>query len=88
MALAAGLWVASGAVVPWDSKNHFYPMFRFLGRRCSRGELPLWNPYHFAGHPPVADPQSLIFTPTFFLFALLRPAASMQNSISSCSRIC
>ncbi|CAN2534858.1 hypothetical+protein [Methylocapsa aurea] len=79
MALAAGLWIANGAVVPWDSKNHFYPMFRFLGEALRHGEVPLWNPYHFAGHPSVADPQSLIFTPTFFLFALLRPAATMQE---------
>ncbi|WP_159730071.1 YfhO family protein [Methylosinus sp. Ce-a6] len=79
MALAAGMWLASGAVVPWDSKNHFYPMFRFLGEALRRGDIPLWNPYHFAGHPSVADPQSLIFTPTFFLFALLRPAATMQE---------
>ncbi|MBY6242285.1 hypothetical protein [Methylosinus sp. Sm6] len=79
MALAAVCWAASGAVVPWDSKNHFYPMFRFLGQALQRGELPLWNPYHFAGHPAVADPQSLIFTPTFFLLALLFPSASMQS---------
>lgn len=79
MALAAAMWIASGAVVPWDSKNHFYPMFRFLGEALRRGEIPLWNPYHFAGYPSVADPQSLIFTPTFFLFALLRPAATMQE---------
>lgn len=79
MAVAAGLWLVSGAVVPWDSKNHFYPMFRFLGEALQRGDVPLWNPYHFAGHPSVADPQSLIFTPTFFLFALIAPSASMQS---------
>ena len=27
------------------------------------------NLYHYGGHPSVADPQSLIFTPTFFLWA-------------------
>ncbi len=79
MGLAAGLWIISGAVVPWDSKNHFYPMFRFLGEALRHGAAPLWNPYHFAGHPSVADPQSLIFTPTFFLFALVAPFASMQS---------
>jgi hypothetical protein len=79
MAAAAGCWIVKGAVVPWDSKNHFYPMFRFLGHALQNGELPLWNPYHFAGHPAVADPQSLIFTPTFVLLALAFPAASMQS---------
>ncbi len=75
--LAQMAWTANGMVVPWDSKNHFYPMFRFLGEALSRGEIPLWNPYHFAGHPSVADPQSLLFSPTMLLFAWLAPHASM-----------
>ena len=76
--LAAALaWPLSGKVVPWDSKNHFYPMFRFLGRTFADGYFPLWNPYHFSGHPTIADPQSLIFTPTLALFAYLSPKASM-----------
>jgi hypothetical protein len=68
----------TGAVVPWDSKNHFYPMFRFLADALQHGEIPLWNPYHFAGHPSVADPQSLLFAPSMVLFALIAPHASMQ----------
>ncbi|MEJ0094760.1 MAG: YfhO family protein [Methylocella sp.] len=77
-ALALACWLLSETVVPWDSKNHFYPMFRFLGDALQRGEIPLWNPYHFAGHPAVADPQSLLFTPSMALFALIAPNASMQ----------
>jgi hypothetical protein len=76
--LALACWLGSGTVVPWDSKNHFYPMFRFLADALRQGEIPLWNPYHFAGHPSVADPQSLLFTPSMVLFALLAPNASMQ----------
>lgn len=76
--LALACWVLSGTVVPWDSKNHFYPMFRFLADALQRGEIPFWNPYHFAGHPSIADPQSLIFTPSMALFALIAPHASMQ----------
>ncbi len=77
-ALAVGCWYASGAVVPWDSKNHFYPMYRHLSDALARGEIPYWNPWHFGGHPAVADPQSLIFTPSMFIFAWLVPGASMQ----------
>ena len=77
-ALALSFWAWSGAVVPWDSKNQFYPFFRFLADTLARGELPLWNPYHFGGHPSVADPQSLLFTPSMVLFALLDPRATMQ----------
>ncbi len=76
--LALASWLAAGTVVPWDSKNHFYPMFRFLGDALRNGELPLWNPYHFGGHPAIADPQSLIFTPSMMLFALVAPKAPMQ----------
>lgn len=77
-AAAAALWPLTGNVVPWDSKNHFYPMLRYLAAALEHGELPLWNPYHFSGHPSVADPQSLLFTPTMLLFAWAVPSPSMQ----------
>ena len=75
---AALVWPLTDSVVPWDSKNHFYPMLRYLGAALEHGELPLWNPYHFSGHPSVADPQSLLFTPTMLLLAWLVPSPSMQ----------
>jgi hypothetical protein len=74
---AALAWPLSGQVVPWDSKNHFYPMFRFIGAALADGAFPLWNPFHFAGHPTAADPQSLLFTPIMALFAYIDPNASM-----------
>ena len=77
-ACAALAWPLTGSVVPWDSKNHFYPMLRYLGEALANGELPLWNPFHFSGHPAVADPQSLLFTPTMLLFGWLVPRPSMQ----------
>ena len=39
---------------------------------------PFWNPYHYGGHPSVADPQSLIFAPLFVLWALFDPAPSLR----------
>src|SRR5829696_5109561 len=78
VAAAAAMWPLTSAVVPWDSKNHFYPMLRYLGAALQHGELPLWNPYHFSGHPSVADPQALLFTPTMLLFAWLVPSPSTQ----------
>lgn len=77
-ALAAAIWPITGSVVPWDSKNQFYPTLRYLGAALAHGELPLWNPYHFGGHPSAADPQSLLFTPTMLFFGWLNPEASMQ----------
>jgi hypothetical protein len=78
-AAAAAIWPLHGQVVPWDSKNHFYPMLRYLGQSLANGEWPLWNPYHFSGHPAVADPQSLLFTPTMLLFGWLDPTPTMQE---------
>lgn len=63
--------------IPWDAKSQFYNFFRFVGRALAQGELPLWNPYHFSGFPSVADPQSLLFSPTFLLAAWLAPNASI-----------
>ncbi|GGC71730.1 hypothetical protein [Chelatococcus reniformis] len=77
-AAAAAVWPLSGSVVPWDSKNQFYPMLRYLGASLANGEWPLWNPYHFSGHPAVADPQSLLFTPTMLLFGWLDPSPSLE----------
>ncbi len=71
-------WQLTGQVVPWDSKNQFYPMFRFLADALQNGEIPSWNPYNFGGYPAIADPQSLIFTPSMVLFAFIAPGASMQ----------
>jgi hypothetical protein len=56
-------WTLKDAVVPWDSKNQFYAFFRFLAATLHSSEWPFWNPYHYGGHPSVADPQSLIFSP-------------------------
>ena len=76
--LALVHWRVADAVVPWDSKNHFYPMYRFLGDALRHATIPLWNPYHFSGYPAIADPQSLLFTPSMLLAALLMPEASMS----------
>jgi hypothetical protein len=75
----AGGRTATDVVVPWDSKNQFYAFFRFLALAFHSGEWPFWNPFHYAGHPSVADPQSLIFAPGFLLWAWLDPAPSLRT---------
>jgi hypothetical protein len=65
-------------VVPWDSKNQFYAFFRFLAASIHAGVSPFWNPYHYGGHPSVADPQSLIFAPALVLWALFDPTPSLH----------
>jgi hypothetical protein len=78
-ALAAGRWIVTDTVVPWDAKNQFYAFFRFLASSMHAGATPFWNPYHYGGHPSVADPQSLIFAPAFALWAWLDPAPSIRT---------
>jgi hypothetical protein len=64
--------------VPWDSKNQFYAFFRFLSATLHSGEWPFWNPYHYGGHPGVADPQSLIFSPVFLAWGALDSLPTMR----------
>jgi hypothetical protein len=75
---AVSRWIVKDAVVPWDSKNQFYAFFRFLSATLRAGDWPFWNPYHYGGHPSVADPQSLVFSPVFVAWGALDPAPTMR----------
>jgi hypothetical protein len=77
-AIAASRWIVTDTVVPWDAKNQFYAFFRFLAGTIHAGHTPFWNPYHYGGHPSVADPQSLIFSPAFLLWAFIDPVPSIR----------
>ncbi len=72
-------WTLHDLVVPWDSKNQFYAFYRFMAEAIHSGSTPFWNPYHYAGHPSSADPQSLIFALPFLVFALIDRAPSMKT---------
>lgn len=75
---AQAQWWLNGMTVPWDAKNQIYPMIRFLASSLhEHGVWPLWNPYHYAGHPTVADPQSLLFNPTLVWMAVVSKAPFM-----------
>lgn len=78
LALAAALrWVLTDSVVPWDSKNQFHAFFRFLAASLHDGTSPFWNPYHYGGHPSIADPQSLVFQPAFLAWAWFDSAPAL-----------
>src|SRR5436190_9267396 len=76
--VAASRWIVTDTVVPWDAKNQFYAFFRFLASAIHSGHTPFWNPYHYGGHPSVADPQSLVFAPAFVLWAWFDPTPSIR----------
>ena len=70
-------WLFQGMVIPWDAKDFYYPVLRFLAASLAQGEAGQWNPYLYSGMPVIADPQSWYFTPTFRLFATVMAAPSM-----------
>ncbi len=91
-------WLSDNVTVPWDAKAHFQPQLAFLAQSLHRGESPFWTPNVFAGHPQVADPQSLIFSPPYLALALFRALpdladldavlyASLLAALSSCCSI-
>ncbi len=70
-------WLSGAVTIPWDAKAHFQPQIQFLAESLHRGESPFWNPYVFAGHPQIADPQALIFSPPILLLALINGAPTL-----------
>jgi hypothetical protein len=49
-----------------------------LSATLRAGDWPFWNPYHYGGHPSVADPQSLVFSPVFVAWGALDPVPTMR----------
>jgi hypothetical protein len=70
-------WLAGQVTIPWDAKAHFAPQVQFMAQSFAAGEWPFWNPYAFSGHPQVADPQAMLFSPPMLLLALSNPAPSL-----------
>jgi hypothetical protein len=70
-------WLLGRVTIPWDAKAHFQPQIQFLAQSLARGEWPWWTPNVFAGHPQIADPQSMLFSPPFVLLALVNGSPSL-----------
>ena len=66
-------WLSGAVTIPWDAKAHFAPQVQFLAQSIHRGDWPFWTPNVFAGHPQIADPQSMMFSPPMLALALLDP---------------
>lgn len=73
-AVLASPWLSGRVVIPYDAKAHFLPQLQFLAASWANGESAAWAPYVFSGHPQIADPQSLMFSPPFALLAWVNPA--------------
>jgi hypothetical protein len=69
-------WLSGRVTIPWDAKAGFLPQIQFLAQSLASGEQPFWAPYAFSGHPQVADPQAMIFSPPYLALALVSAAPS------------
>jgi len=58
----------------WDGVAQFLPWRWTLGDALRSGELPLWSPRSFCGHPFAANGQSACFYPPTLLLCGLFPA--------------
>ena len=70
-------WLSGRVTIPWDAKAHFQPQIQFLAQSIARGDWPTWAPFVFSGHPQIADPQSMLFSPPFLLLALVNGNPSL-----------
>lgn len=59
-----------------DFYDQFVAFARYEASRLHAGQLPLWNPYAYAGHPFLADVQSAIFYPVSALTMLVTAGRS------------
>lgn len=73
-------WLSGRFTIPYDAKAHFLPQVQFLAHSLWQNESPFWTPFVFSGHPQIADPQSLIFSPPFVLLALLDPTPGLWSA--------
>jgi hypothetical protein len=71
-------WLSGRVTIPWDAKATFLPQIQFLAQSIWAGQSPAWLPYAFSGHPQVADPQAMIFSPPFLTLSLLNSAPSLR----------
>jgi hypothetical protein len=70
-------WLSGTVTIPWDAKAHFLPQVQFLAQSLATGDSPFWAPYVFSGHPQIADPQAMIFSPPFLALALINGSPTL-----------
>jgi hypothetical protein len=54
----------------WDVMDQYYPWRMFVVQCLRNGIMPFWNPYEQLGYPMHADPQSGVWYPLVWIFAL------------------
>ena len=54
-----------------DDIRIFYPQRKFITDSLKRSIIPHWNPFEFTGNIALANSQTAVFYPPFFLFLML-----------------
>lgn len=51
-----------------DQSELTQPFLHFFAQRLAEGELPLWNPHNYGGHPVAAGPTGALFWPPHWAY--------------------
>jgi hypothetical protein len=54
-----------------DHSDYFQPLRYFTAVEVRNFRLPLWNPYSASGEPWLANPQTAVFYPPFWIYLLM-----------------
>jgi hypothetical protein len=60
-----------GYSIPWDLPFYHQPLAWFASRSLARGELPLWDPFTYAGMPIYANLTTQVFYPPTLITLVL-----------------
>jgi len=71
-----GAWRLGGVSALEDDLIYYLPVRQYIGQQIQDGVLPLWNPMVCMGTSIAADPQSGLWYPPTYLFAILPPLAA------------
>jgi hypothetical protein len=63
--------LARGSFPAGDFVSQFYAFNRVAAKQLIQGQLPLWNPQAYSGHPLLADAQAAVYYPPSLLTMLL-----------------
>ncbi len=64
-----------------DFRAMFYPLHQYIFQTVHSGELPLWNPHQFIGHPTIGNPHSALFYPATWFMWLVGVKRGMDLSL-------
>jgi len=77
----AGAWRLGGVSALEDDLIYYLPIRAYIGQQVASGDFPLWNPLVGMGTSIAADPQSGLWYPATYLFAILPPLWAYSTTL-------